>query len=220
MKKYYCYEKNRRSKVTDAIATNTYKNVVFVNGYDELIKLVEPGDTAIFRDITSLDSDDFMRNDVSIGTMVKNYMELLKKDVDIMFDISSNCDSDIIYSTIATLKDQNALAVNTSEAFRILLELQASSYINIRRALAVDKRNTLRASVNLNGKSYGRPVGTTRTTEKEIRTKEIIKTYSREFGGTKTDAECIEMSGVSRNMYYIYKKQLVKEKGDSSDENV
>ena len=38
--------------------------------------------------------------------------------------------------------------------------------------------------------------------------KEQIKKYSRDFGGTLTDAECIKLIGIARNTYYKYKREL------------
>ena len=35
-----------------------------------------------------------------------------------------------------------------------------------------------------------------------------IKKYSRNFDGTLTDLECIQIIGISRNTYYKYKKEL------------
>ena len=43
--------------------------------------------------------------------------------------------------------------------------------------------------------------------------KEMIKKYSKDFDGTLDDKECIILSGISRNSYYKYKREL-KENDD------
>ncbi|MDE6833961.1 MAG: recombinase family protein [Ruminococcus sp.] len=54
--------------------------------------------------------------------------------------------------------------------------------------------------------------GRTFETKKALRAKEIIKKYSKTFGGTLPDTECRILTGVSRNTFYEYKKALKKEK--------
>ena len=36
----------------------------------------------------------------------------------------------------------------------------------------------------------------------------MIKKYSKDFDGTLDDKECIILSGISRNSYYKYKREL------------
>ena len=40
------------------------------------------------------------------------------------------------------------------------------------------------------------------------KTKEIIRTHCRTFGGTLDDAECMKLTGLARNTYYKYKRQI------------
>ena len=37
---------------------------------------------------------------------------------------------------------------------------------------------------------------------------EMIARYSKDFGGTLSDAECIKLIGIARNTYYKYKREL------------
>ena len=59
-----------------------------------------------------------------------------------------------------------------------------------------------------NGKQIGLEKGTTLTTEKSIRCKEIIKKHATDFGGTLSDNEVITLCRISRNTYYKYKREL------------
>lgn len=63
-------------------------------------------------------------------------------------------------------------------------------------------------TAKLNGKRVGRQVGETVETSKAKQAKDIILKHSKDFGGTLTDNEVIQLCGISRNSYYKYKKQL------------
>ena len=58
------------------------------------------------------------------------------------------------------------------------------------------------------GKKIGLEKGTTLTTEKSIRCKEIIKKHATDFGGTLSDKEVMMLCKISRNSYYKYKREL------------
>ena len=51
-------------------------------------------------------------------------------------------------------------------------------------------------TARLNGKQIGQTPGRKLTIKKSAPCKEQIKKYSRDFGGTLTDAECIKLIGI------------------------
>lgn len=63
-------------------------------------------------------------------------------------------------------------------------------------------------TARLNGKQIGQPKGAKLTTKKSITAKEVIKKHSRDFNGSLTDAEVIQLTGLTRNTFYRYKKEL------------
>ena len=63
----------------------------------------------------------------------------------------------------------------------------------------------------LNGKQIGQVKGNKLTTKKSIQAKEIILKHSKDFRGTLSDSDVIKLCGISRNSYYKYKKELVRE---------
>ncbi len=67
-------------------------------------------------------------------------------------------------------------------------------------------------TARLNGKQIGKPKGTKTETAKAKRTKVLIMTQSRAFGGTYNDVDLIEMAGVNRHSYYKYKKECLESK--------
>ena len=63
-------------------------------------------------------------------------------------------------------------------------------------------------TARLNGKQIGQRAGATLITQKsKIATEKILK-YSKDFGGTLNDIDCMQLIGISRNTYYKYKKAL------------
>ena len=60
----------------------------------------------------------------------------------------------------------------------------------------------------LNGKQIGRKKDAKITTKKSIAAKEIIRKHSRDFSGTLSDVEVMQLTGLSRNTYYKYKREL------------
>lgn len=63
------------------------------------------------------------------------------------------------------------------------------------------------------GKQVGRKAGAVagqdfKETEKAKNAKEIILKHSKSFSGTLSDIECIKLTGLARNTYYKYKREL------------
>lgn len=58
------------------------------------------------------------------------------------------------------------------------------------------------------GKQIGGVFGKKLTTKKSIEKKQEIQKHSVDFGGTLNDVDCIKLTGLARNTYYKYKKEL------------
>lgn len=63
-------------------------------------------------------------------------------------------------------------------------------------------------TARLNGKQIGQRPGTKLTTKKSIAAKEIIAKHSKDFGGSLSDLEVMQLTGLARNTYYKYKREL------------
>lgn len=63
-------------------------------------------------------------------------------------------------------------------------------------------------TAKLAGKQIGRVEGKKVETKKSKTAKEQIKKYSVSFGGTLKDSEVMKITGLSRNTYYKYKREL------------
>lgn len=63
-------------------------------------------------------------------------------------------------------------------------------------------------TARLNGKQIGQKAGIKLITKKSIASKEVILKHSKEFGGSLSDIEVMQLTGLSRNTYYKYKREL------------
>ena len=63
-------------------------------------------------------------------------------------------------------------------------------------------------TAKLNGKQIGQRKGIKLITKKSIKAKEIILKHSKESDGTLNDIECMKLTGLTRNTYYKYKREL------------
>ena len=66
-------------------------------------------------------------------------------------------------------------------------------------------------TAKLNGKQVGREKGTGFETKKSKAAKEKIRIHCKAFGGTLDDVECMKLTGLARNTYYKYKRQIREE---------
>lgn len=63
-------------------------------------------------------------------------------------------------------------------------------------------------TARLNGKQVGRKKGIGFETKKSKAAKEKIRIHCKAFGGTLDDMECMKLTGLARNTYYKYKRQI------------
>lgn len=63
-------------------------------------------------------------------------------------------------------------------------------------------------TARLAGKQIGQKPGAKLVTKKSLEKKAVIKAHCKDFGGSLSDAECMALTGLSRNTFYKYKRQL------------
>ena len=63
-------------------------------------------------------------------------------------------------------------------------------------------------TARLNGKQVGRKKGIGFETKKSKAAKEKIRIHCKAFCGTLDDVECMKLTGLARNTYYKYKRQI------------
>ena len=176
--------------------------------FEYLLKIVRAGDTIVF------DSVSRMSRNAEIGFQI--YQELYDKGVELVFlkephintatykkALSNNIEltgtkTDIILKAIneylmELAKEQIQLAFEQSEKEVSDLHQRTKEGIETARR---------------NGKQIGRSHGVSITTKKSVKAKQEIFKYSKDFGGTLSDVDCMRMIGIARNTYYRYKAQL------------
>lgn len=133
------------------------------------------------------------------------YRRALNRQIDISLKTGHNA-TDIFMNTIIDALNRYMMDL-AKEQIRLAF-MQAEKEVNDLRQRTKEGIETAR----LNGKQIGRALGTGIVTKKSIQTKKQIIKYSRTFDGTLTDDEVMILTGVSRNTYYKYKRQLKQEK--------
>lgn len=178
---------------------------------DKLIKKVKSGDTIIF------DSVSRMSRDADEG--FEMYESLYQEGVNLIFLKERHIDTAVYKKAL-----EGSVAMTGTNADFILegvnkyLLALAKEQIKIAFAQAekevADLHQRTREGIQtakLNGKQIGGVPGRKLTTKKSVAAKEIIKKHSKDFGGTLSDVDVIKLSGLARNTYYKYKKELKRE---------
>lgn len=196
-------------KIVEEVFTGT--KVEGRKEFNKLLKVIKQGDTIVF------DSVSRMSRNADEG--FKLYEELFNRGIELEFIKEPHINTstykqaltggieltgttvDLILEGVnkyllALAKEQIKLAFIQSE--KEVKDLQQRTKEGIETA-------------RLNGKQIGLEKGTKLTTKKSVQAKEDIQKYSKDFLGTLKDAEVIKLTGISRNSYYKYKKELVEE---------
>ena len=63
-------------------------------------------------------------------------------------------------------------------------------------------------TARINGKQIGQKLGNKLTTKKSIEAKKDIMKHSKDFNGVLSDNDVMKLTGLSRNTYYKYKREL------------
>lgn len=177
-------------------------------GWTKLVKAVKAGDTIVF------DSVSRMSRNAEDG--FTTYQDLYNKGVSLVFLKESYINTDTYRKA---LEDNLAMTGTTVDYILkgINQYLLALAKEQIRLAFeqsekeVSDLHQRTREGIEtarLAGKQIGREQGTKVETKKSKASKEIIIKHSKDFNGTLEDAEVIKLTGLSRNTYYKYKKEL------------
>lgn len=183
---------------------------------DKLLHAVQPGDTIVF------DSVSRMSRSADEGCAL--YRELYNRGVNLCFLKEPHINTDTYRQA---LQRQPGAAPQTGsdatdrfvcgimDALNRYTADLAAEQIRLAFAQAQKEVDDLHQrtreglmTARLNGRQIGQQPGRKLNIKKSAPCKEQIKKYSRDFGGTLTDAECIKLIGIARNTYYKYKREL------------
>lgn len=179
--------------------------------FDRLLKQVKQGDTIIF------DSVSRMSRNASEGFEL--YKELYNKGISLVFLKEKHINTDTYKKAFNTGIALTGTTVDhilegINKYLFALAEEQIKIAFNQAEKEVLDLRQRTREGIEtarLNGKQIGQEQGTKLVTKKSIQAKADIRKYSKDFDGTLSDIDVIKLTGISRNSYYKYKKELINE---------
>ena len=184
--------------------------------FEKLLKIIQKDDTIVFDEVSRMSRnkeegcalyEDLFNKVVNliflkephINTEV--YKRALENQIKIRLETGNKATDDLINTIIEAL---NKFTIELAkEQIRIAFD---KAQAEVDRLHERTKEGILTAK--LNGKQIGRVDGVKIETKKSIAAKEIILKHSKTFDGTLDDDECRKLTGVSRNAYYKYKREL------------
>lgn len=179
--------------------------------WNKLYKKVEAGDTVVF------DSVSRMSRNADEGFNL--YEELYNKGIELVFLKEPH----ISTSTYKKALQNNVTMTGTNVDY--ILEgvnkyLMALAKEQIRLAFEQSEKEVQDLhqrtkegieTARLNGKQIGQKQGAKLITKKSIEAKKQIQKHSKDFEGTLSDVDCMKLTGIARNTYYKYKRELKAE---------
>lgn len=192
--------------------------------WKKLLKLVREGDTIIFDEVSR------MSRNAEEG--FRQYVELFEKGVKLVFIKEPHINTSVYKKAIETELEAtgNEIADCYIEATNKVLKILQRQQIEIAFAHSQKERDFIsqrvKEGIAESQKRYaeeeakgiphtkekqGRPAGKVYETKKAIKAKEVIKTHSKDFGGSLGDADCMKLAGLARNTFYKYKREIKEE---------
>lgn len=177
--------------------------------FNKLLKIVKCGDVIIF------DSVSRMSRDSKIGFEL--YKKLFDAGVELVFLKEPHINTSVYRQAInnkinMTGTDVDDILIGINKYLMRLAENQIKIAFDQAQKEIDDLRQKTReglVTAKLNGKQIGGVQGRKLTTKKSLEVKKQIMKYSKDFQGNLKDTEVMKLTGVARNTYYKYKKELL-----------
>ncbi len=184
--------------------------------FENLLKIIKKGDTLIFDSVSRMSRnseegcnlyEDLFNKGINLIFLKEGYIntEVYRKALDNQINIvlnTGNKATDELMQTIISALNKYTLAL-AKEQIKKAFD-QAEKEVKDLHTRTSEGILTAR----LDGKQIGLTKGTKLTTKKEKEAKPLIIKYSKDFDGTLADKEVIKLVGISRNSYYLYKREL------------
>ena len=204
-------ERNIKSVYPDALIIKEAYTGTKIEGrekFEKLIKSVKPGDKIVF------DSVSRMSRNAEEG--IRLYQEMYSNGVELVFLKEPYINTETYRSATKNAIPMTGTNVDlilrgVNEYLMVLAEEQIKIAFDQAEKEVKDLRQRTReglVTAKLEGKQIGRNTGDKLTTKKSVAVKAEIIKLSRDFEGSNTDAEVMKLTGVARNTYYKYKKEI------------
>ncbi len=176
--------------------------------WNRLYKKVKCGDTLVF------DSVSRMSRNSEEG--VETYFELFDRGVKLVFLKEAYINTDTYADNLKDKielqgTDEDEIFKGLNNYFRKLAAKQIRIAFEQSEKEVKDLHQRTKEGIEtarLHGKQIGQCPGKVLVVKKKAPAKEKIMKYSKDFKGTLSDLECIQLIRISRNTYYKYKREL------------
>ncbi len=175
--------------------------------WNKLYNNAKSGDTIVFDSVSRMSR-------AEEGFAI--YKELYNRGVSLVFLKEHHIDTDTYKKALTNgvpmtgtdvdciLKGVNEYLLKLAEEQIRLAFLQAEKEVEDLHQRTREGIQTAR----LAGKQIGQREGATLNTKKSAAMKPIIKQHSKDFGGSLSDTEVIKLTGLARNTFYKYKREI------------
>lgn len=179
--------------------------------FNKLLNIISEGDTIIF------DSVSRMSRNSDEG--YKLYEELFNKGIELVFlkeqHINTNTYKKALTNNISLTGTNVDFILEGINKYLLALakEQIKLAFIQSEKEVTDLHQRTKEGieTARLNGKQIGQQKGVKLTTKKSIQSKEQILKYSKDFQGSLNDVEAMKLTGLARNTYYKYKRELIED---------
>ncbi len=180
--------------------------------WNNLLKRIQKGDLIVF------DSVSRMSRNADEG--FQTYESLFNRGIELVFLKEPHIDTEIYKKAIENNLEMTGTAVDfildgiNSYLLSLAKEQIRLSFSQSEKEV-MDLRQRTKEGIEtarLNGKQIGLKRGRKLETKKSLEGKREILKHSKHFNGTLNDRECLRLTGLSRNTFYRYKKELREEK--------
>ena len=176
--------------------------------WQKLFDRVTEGDTIVF------DSVSRMSGNVEEG--LNAYMDLYNRGINLVFlkeqHINTETYKQALNNTVQmTGTDVDYILQGVNKYLMELAKTQIKLAFEQSEKEVQDLHQRTKEGIEtarLNGKQIGQKQGVKLITKKSIEAKQIIIKYSKEFDGVLGDKEVMKLTGLARNTYYKYKREL------------
>lgn len=212
-------ERNIRAAHSDAIIVKEIYTGTKFQGRKELekiLKIVEAGDLICFDEVSRMSRDadsgyalyeELFSKGVNLEFLkepqidTQTYRQAIENQIDLSLD-SGDAATDSLMSAIIDALNKYILALARKQIKLAFGQAEKEiEYLHQRTREGM-------LTAKLSGKKIGLEKGTKLVTKKSIEMKEKIRKHSVEFGGSLNDLDCMALTGLSRNTFYKYKREL------------
>ena len=193
----------------------SYQNVEFIEcGIDEdalssfMTKLGDD-DKVVITDVLKLCSKNTKEKKTIFDTVIENYQKIFSTGAEIVVLDNPGLDSNIFKAAIINnhVKDSTAVEMAVSE----ILESQIKAYLDSKLNKSIERSVSIKNGIKKSVKRKGNPKGSKYNVSKARPLKEFILKNLIDFGGEMTNNDVMKETGLARNTFFKYKKELLQD---------